>query len=627
MKWVGSWARKSRNSERRFVAWKFRHARPVLIASTSPLLTDVQRQALDAIADSVCASDFSLLHSPIPTLDTCDFSADWRFNKRWPPAYFGSYSFYDTEKDEAFDVKMPWELSRLHYLVPVLARQWAGEADLTELRWLLRLLQRWRSENPLAYSVNWNAMEASMRVVSLVILSDFIFLLRAREDRDGCNNVLDKLAPLILIIIEEHGTFIWKNREFTDVRGNHFTANLTGLLLASLTLEANGSPRRAWREYALRWQDREIILQFFHDGVNFEKACGYHKLVLELFTLAAIARQRAERPFGKEAIARLAAAARFSDAVTRPDGWGANFGDTDDAVALPFLFDRPRSHGAAVELVRAFLGEGIGTVSFPEEEKMAALFLVGKALPSPAVPPVPETIAFLEGGYVVVRTQDTGFFFMADFGEVGMHGRGGHGHNDLLSFELCIDGRPTIIDPGCPSYTADLAVKSAYRKTGVHATIELFDDEMARLVGPWTIRNDAHPLGVFVESESDRVVVRAAHDGYERISPGTRVKRSFTVYPSLGELCIRDEIITTVDGVPARWRFPVGAGEVASGVEGIRIGGGVIAQSDMLLTAMPSTYSDGYGHEAHGTSISAQCVLSKGRTIHQFNFHSENGRN
>lgn len=618
----GGWPRIARRAEKTFRDRTIRSARPVLVHPHAPPLTDGQRSTLDAVAASVRNSDFKIFGAPVPNLDDCDFSTDWRFGKTWPRRYFKLNRFYEA-KDIAYDVKFPWELSRLHYLVPLLARQFAGETDEAECRWMLRLLQRWRCENPLAFSVNWYPMEASMRTVSLALLADLACLLLARETREGSRQALTELLRLLLTSVLEHGTFVWENREFTDVRGNHFTANIVALLIAAELLERQGVKRRRWRRYADTWIEREIILQFFPDGVNFEKSCGYHKLVLELFLLAQIARERAGRPLSPAARERLEKAAVFSDALTRPDGFGANFGDTDSAVALPFLFDRTRSHGQVVELARALFNVDIGTFRFPEEEQLAALFLTGRRHAIPASPGVPEILQFADGGYVVVRAQDRGYFFMADVGEVGMAGRGGHGHNDLLAFELCLGGLPVVIDPGSPCYTADLDKKTAYRSTGVHSTVQLMGEEMARMTGPWTIANDAVPKDVELRQNGDTIFLRAAHEGYARLAPGTRIEREFTVSPLSGNLRIRDEITTALNGIEARWRFPLGpAPAKVSAKREILVGNGVQVKvrSDIPLTAMQSPYSDFYGHEAMGTALAGGITLPPGTSAHEFTF-------
>jgi hypothetical protein len=618
----GRWPRIAERTERTFRDRTLRASMPVLIHQEAPSLTPGQKTALDATADSVRNSDFELLGARVPCLDTCDFSADWRFGKTWPRRYFKLNGFYEA-KEIAYDVKFPWELSRFHYLVPLLARQFAGETDTAECRWLLDFLLRWRAENPLAFSVNWYPMEASMRVVSLVMLADFIGLLLAREPRDDTRQVLTRLWRQLLTMVAEHGVFVWENREFTDVRGNHFTANIVALLLAAELLDRQGMPQPGWRDYAAKWIEHEIAVQFCADGVNFEKSCGYHKLVLELFLLAQIACERAGRPLSSASCERLTKAAAFSDALSRPDGTGANFGDTDSATALPFLFERTRSHGQAIELARAILAGDIGHFSFPEEEQLAALFLTGAARPASVMRPDVEVLHFAEGGYVVVRAQGKGYFFMADIGEVGMNGRGGHGHNDLLAFELWLGGRPVVIDPGMPCYTADLAKKADYRRTGVHSTVGLFDEEMARMTGPWTIANDAIPTGVEVMRDGEIVVLRAGHDGYGRLSPGTQVMRTFRAAPLSGELRIQDEIMTATNEAIARWHFPLGPATVSESPEGeIRIEGDsrVRVSADIPLAVMHSPYSDGYGHEATGTALAGSVTLSPGTSAYEFVF-------
>src|SRR5690606_9500580 len=40
--------------------------------------------------------------------------------------------------------------------------------------------------------------------------------------------------------------------------------------------------------------------------------------------------------------------------------------------------------------------------------------------------------------------------------DVGIRGRGGHGHNDALALEVALNGHDILVDTGCASYTASL---------------------------------------------------------------------------------------------------------------------------------------------------------------------------
>ena len=56
--------------------------------------------------------------------------------------------------------------------------------------------------------------------------------------------------------------------------------------------------------------------------------------------------------------------------------------------------------------------------------------------------------AFDAGGVFVLRNRAA--HIVIDCAEVGMRGRGGHGHNDILSFELWMNGTNWVTDCGDP---------------------------------------------------------------------------------------------------------------------------------------------------------------------------------
>jgi hypothetical protein len=53
----------------------------------------------------------------------------------------------------------------------------------------------------------------------------------------------------------------------------------------------------------------------------------------------------------------------------------------------------------------------------------------------------------------------------------GVHGKGGHRHNDLLSFELALDGQALVVDPGTFCYLSDPAARLYFRSTKAHNTL------------------------------------------------------------------------------------------------------------------------------------------------------------
>ena len=107
-----------------------------------------------------------------------------------------------------------------------------------------------------------------------------------------------------------------------------------------------------------------------------------------------------------------------------------------------------------------------------------------------------------------------------DAGEVGMRGIGGHGHNDVLSFDVWAAGASLLVDSGTYTYTADPAARQLLRSTAAHNAVRVDGEETSRLGGDrwlWLIENDARPNGVEWRSDAERDVFVGSHDGYRRL--------------------------------------------------------------------------------------------------------------
>src|SRR5690606_27774172 len=110
----------------------------------------------------------------VPLLEEYDFQTDWRYGKRWEEKYFKRYRFYES-KTIPYDVKFPWEMSRFHYLSPLLVNVFDSVSDYeSSLRFVHNVLTKWRKTNRVAYSVNWYPMEASIRTINFPQMRDLV---------------------------------------------------------------------------------------------------------------------------------------------------------------------------------------------------------------------------------------------------------------------------------------------------------------------------------------------------------------------------------------------------------------------------------------------------------------------
>jgi hypothetical protein len=96
-----------------------------------------------------------------------------------------------------------------------------------------------------------------------------------------------------------------------------------------------------------------------------------------------------------------------------------------------------------------------------------------------AYEPATGSAAYPAGGWYVLRDGET--YAIVRCGDTGLYGRGGHSHNDQLSFELYAAGRPLVADPGSYVYTADPAARNLFRSTAFHSTLRVDGGEQNEL--------------------------------------------------------------------------------------------------------------------------------------------------
>jgi hypothetical protein len=126
---------------------------------------------------------------------------------------------------------------------------------------------------------------------------------------------------------------------------------------------------------------------------------------------------------------------------------------------------------------------------------------------------------------------------------VGLAGRGGHGHNDALSFEAVLDGCRLIVDRGVFAYTLDLDVRNEFRGTGSHNTPSIDNLEINGIPpnDPWSLRYEAVPRLNRWELSGDTDLFQGEHAGYGKLHPGVTPIRTIQLCHESHLLTVRDD--------------------------------------------------------------------------------------
>ena len=229
-----------------------------------------------------------------------------------------------------------------------------------------------------------------------------------------------------------------------DVLGNHVIRNARALLLAGASLEDERAVAHGRRLLA-----RELPEQVLADGGHYERSPAYHRLVLrDLLEVAALA----------DVAAVVERMTSFAAASSRPDGAPALFNDGGLDIA-------PR-------------------------------------LDLPAAPDGLDVRE--ETGYAFLRRGRVWLAF--DCGAPGPSFLPAHAHADALSFQLWVDGRPMVLDPGTSTYTAG-DTRRRERGTESHSTVAVDGDQFV----VWSsFRSGPLPEVKLLEADETRLVGEAS---------------------------------------------------------------------------------------------------------------------
>jgi hypothetical protein len=473
---------------------------------------------LRASVERILAHEFDLLGSGATSLGPeIDWHRDFKSGRRWDLDASERIDYAELDRDS--DVKVPWELSRSQHLV-TLARYWVVASDERCAAEFERQVRSWIAANPPGFGVNWACtMDVALRAVS------WIWALGLFEGAPFSADFREE----ILLSLFQHGLWIPGHLERSEVNGNHFISDALGLVALGAVFCATRDGA-AWLDEGRRILEKEIRLQVEEDGVDIEGSVPYHRLALEIFLVGERVLESAGRPVSEEYRLRLERMFDFVHAYVTPDGLSPVVGDADDGRALVLGATDRRDH-------RYLLSTGAALHGRPDWKARAggfredSLWLLGPEAKTrfdglTLESPVERSRAFPVSGYYVLRAP--GHYLFADAAPVGFRGRGGHGHNDCLSFEWH-DGGPLLTDSGTFVYTASPQWRNLFRSTAFHNTIRVDGEEVNRFspLSLFTMKDDAAPIDVRFETGAERDTLSAGHTGYRRLASPVTVRRSF----------------------------------------------------------------------------------------------------
>lgn len=370
-------------------------------------------------------------------------------------------------------------LYTLHY------HEWLS-ADHSHAKDQSRLIEKWINENPPPVGVGWDPYPTSLRTVQWIK-----WLARGEA---AVEKMLDSMALQV--------RYLRRTLE-THLGANHLLANAMALTAAGLFFE--GDEADGWRRSGTEILAHELSKQFGADGGHFELSPSYHALLVEgLLDLENLANSYG--PFTRPWSDVLPRALTWMKVMTRSDGTFAQFNDC---------------------------AQGVAPTSAQIEAYAIAVGLEPQRIPSLQVINLSDT------GYA--RLRDGRIDVIVDAGPFAPATQPGHGHCDMLSFELSVDGRCLILNRGTSTYEQSPR-RHSERSTASHNTVQIGDSEQSEIWGAFRAGRTAKITERTVQTNG----IAASHDGYRQF--GVRHRRTFRL--AADALVITDNLLGPTPAQP-----------------------------------------------------------------------------
>ncbi|MEK7142941.1 MAG: alginate lyase family protein [Patescibacteria group bacterium] len=473
---------------------------------------------------------------------------NWHSNfagKNWPIEPYEKFRTqnYDFDSKKYLgDIKLPWELNK-HLYLQDLAKAYLNTRDEKYSREFVSQIEDWLQENPYMVGVNWTeGLIASHRAISWVIaLSSFV----------SSSNITKQFLKSIYWSLFQHTLFIEKTYEFDLKASNHLLGELCAQIVLSIFFSEFKDSHKRMAE-AIKYLEKELNLQVYKDGVDYEQSTSYQRVILEFLYLPLILAKREELVLPKKVWKVAEKMTEFMMHMTQPNGSIQPISDADGARVFILGNDindfRPHLNLAAWLFNRGdfkFVGQNhfSEVIWFMKPEEIEKLQKIK------AFPPKQTSVAFTEGGYWVSRqgwSKDSLWLFF-DCGHIGMGqwlkdiSVGVHGHSDTLNFGLSLGQETFLTDKGSYCYTTEKPFHQYFRSSRAH-NLPIVDGQDENLIDqrPWHIRQLAEPKNTFSFFSRDYDYLKGQHTGYRRLAKPVLCQREILFLKKKDFLILKD---------------------------------------------------------------------------------------
>ncbi|MCF0061992.1 heparinase II/III family protein [Dyadobacter chenwenxiniae] len=438
--------------------------------------------------------------------------SDWHTNPENGFTYNKTmhWSRIPTLSRQAGDIKYVWEKSRFCFLYDLIRFDLHFQVDQSGV--VFSFINDWIEKNPVNRGPNWICgQEIALRVLN------WTFALHYYKSSD---TLTDELFSKILNSIRQQMLHVEQNMNFSRavVRNNHALTETLALYVIGWCFPVFPESSR-WKQNGKQWFEQEIAYQIYDDGTFLQFSMNYHRVAVQLLTLAIDMARLNEEKWNDVVYERAEKSLHFlrscQDNVT---GWLPNYGNNDGALLFPLTEQHFRDFR-------------------PQLEALSRSLQIMELRPAPLS-------FFKNGGYYIFRDENTMTFLRC-----GAY-KNRPFQADNLHLDIWANGMNIMRDAGSYSYNTDEKWTEYFSGTASHNTVMLGDFDQIKKGPRFMWYNWIKNAKGSVKQDTDSFQIDAEFEGFYQLGKGIKHCRRVVKSKNTQHWIVEDRIDNRPNHLP-----------------------------------------------------------------------------
>lgn len=524
------------------------------------------------------------------------WSAGFQTDREWGQEF--SYSLSYKQRDEIGDARTNWELNR-HFQFALLAKAYYATGEKAYTEELERLFADWSQNNPFLHGISWTSvMEVAIRCIQWTVALAFLRKKGYTANGAMLMDMENGIKNMASYIAQHYSRFSSAN--------NHLLVEATAIAYAGFAFGYE-----PWQQLAIRILDEELLKQNCEDGVNKEMALHYQTFGMEAYALVMHLMQSNGMEVNERWEQMLCQQCEFVVSSMVSETKACEFGDNDEGKILDLEGGKICHYRYLLQLCSLVLGRCGG--DFGQVSETVSWLYPAKVIDcikrtSPWYSRATGSMTFRQGGYSFLRSKDKKIVVGIDHAPLGFGSIAAHGHADALSFQLYVNGKCILGDPGTFIYHCNLPKRNEYRLSCNHNTVSVQNgEEQSQMMGAFLWGKKAETKLVNSSFSSGKDVIEA-----ECIwQNGFKHHRRFE-FDREKCLMVEDTFMASAKGYATLMLHPACRVSVSDGVAMIERDGIVVRiEADAVPKIQETWYSEEYGKEEKTKKLTYQLENNK----------------